>query len=69
VSVIALVFAETINANKGIGYVLSQASSFNQTPTIIVCVIIYALFGICADLLVRTLEKRAMPWRRHLAVR
>lgn len=69
VSVIALVFAETINANKGIGYVLSQASSFNQTPTIIVCVILYALFGICADLLVRTLEKRAMPWRRHLAVR
>ena len=30
---------------------------------------LYALFGICADLLVRTLEKRAMPWRRHLAVR
>jgi sulfonate transport system permease protein len=35
----------------------------------VVCVIIYALLGIAADLLVRLLERVAMPWRRHSAVR
>jgi sulfonate transport system permease protein len=69
VSVIALVFAETINANQGIGYLVSQASSFNNTPNLIVCIIIYALLGIGADALVRILERALMPWRRQLAVR
>jgi sulfonate transport system permease protein len=69
VSVIALVFAETINADKGIGYLVSQASSFQQVPVLVVCIILYALLGITADLLVRLLERSVMPWRRHLAVR
>jgi sulfonate transport system permease protein len=69
VSVIALVFAETINANQGIGYLVSQASSFNQVPVLVVCIILYALLGIGADLLVRGLERWLMPWRSHLSVR
>jgi sulfonate transport system permease protein len=69
ISVIALVFAETINASKGIGYLVSQASSFNQVPVLVVCIILYALLGICADLLVRSLERSLMPWRSHLTVR
>jgi len=69
VSIIALVFAETIAANQGIGYLVSQASSLLQTPNLVVCIIVYALLGIAADLAVRTLEKYTMPWRRHLAVR
>ena len=62
-------FAETINASKGIGYLVSQASSFNQVPVLVVCIILYALLGICADLLVRSLERSLMPWRSHLTVR
>lgn len=69
VSIIALVFAETINANKGIGYLVSQAASFNQVPVLVVCIILYALLGITADLLVRLLERQLMPWRRQLSVR
>jgi sulfonate transport system permease protein len=69
VSVIALVFAETINANKGIGYLVSQASSFQQVPVLVVCIILYALLGICADLAVRLLERSSMPWRRQMSVR
>jgi sulfonate transport system permease protein len=69
ISVVALVFAETIAANKGIGYLVTQASSLLQMPTLVVCIIIYALLGISADVLVRTLERLAMPWRRHMAVR
>jgi sulfonate transport system permease protein len=69
ISVVALVFAETIAANKGIGYLVTQASSLLQMPTLVVCIIIYALLGIGADVLVRTIERLAMPWRRHMAVR
>lgn len=69
VSVIALVFAETINANQGIGYLANQAASFNQVPVIVVCIIVYACLGILVDLFVRSLERVLMPWRRQLAVR
>jgi sulfonate transport system permease protein len=69
ISVVALVFAETIAASQGIGYLVTQASSFNNTPELVVCIIIYALLGIGADVLVRLLERVTMPWRRHLAVR
>jgi sulfonate transport system permease protein len=69
ISIVALVFAETIAANLGIGYLVTQASSLQQVPTLVVCIIIYALLGITADVLVRILERFSMPWRGHLAVR
>jgi sulfonate transport system permease protein len=69
VSIIALVFAETINANKGIGYLVNQAASFQQVPVLVVCILVYALLGIFVDLCVRILENRLMPWRRQVAVR
>jgi sulfonate transport system permease protein len=69
ISVIALVFTESIGANQGIGYLVSQADSLQQIPVLVVCIVIYALLGIAADLLVRLLERVAMPWRRHSAVR
>jgi sulfonate transport system permease protein len=69
ISVIALVFTESIGANQGIGYLVAQADSLQQINVLMVCVIIYALLGIGADLLVRALERFTMPWRRHQAVR
>jgi len=69
ISVVALVFAETIAASLGIGALVFQASNLQQVPTLVVCIIIYALLGISADILVRTIERFSMPWRRHLAVR
>ena len=69
IAVIALVFTESIGANQGIGYLVAQANSLLQIPVLVVCVIIYALIGILADLLVRLLERVAMPWRRHSAIR
>jgi sulfonate transport system permease protein len=69
VSVVALVFAETIAANQGIGYLVTQASSLQQMPTLVCCIIIYALLGLGADVLVRIIERLSMPWRRHMAVR
>ncbi len=69
ISVIALVFTESIGASQGIGYLVSQADSLQQIPVLVVCIVIYALLGIAADLSVRLLERVTMPWRRHQAVR
>ncbi len=69
ISVIALVFTESIGASQGIGYLVSQANSLDQIPNLVVCIIIYALIGISADISVRVLEHYSMPWRRHQAVR
>ena len=69
IAVIALVFTESIGASQGIGYLVSQANSLDQIPNLVVCILIYALIGIGADISVRTLERYAMPWRRHQAVR
>ena len=69
ISVIALVFTESIGASQGIGYLVSQANSLQQIPVLVVCIIIYALIGITADISVRILERYTMPWRRHQAVR
>jgi sulfonate transport system permease protein len=69
ISVIALVFTESIGASQGIGYLVSQANSLQQIPNLVVCIIIYALIGISADISVRVLEHYSMPWRRHQAVR
>ncbi len=69
VSVIALVFAETVNANHGIGYLTAQASNLGETSVLIVTVFAYALLGIFGDLLIRVLERRLMPWRAAVAVR
>jgi sulfonate transport system permease protein len=69
ISVIALVFTESIGANQGIGYLVSQADSLQEINVLVVCVVIYALLGIGADLMVRLLERVSMPWRRHQAVR
>jgi sulfonate transport system permease protein len=69
ISVIALVFAETVNANQGIGALASQASALQNIPVLVVCIILYALLGILADVLVRILERTLMPWRTHVSVR
>jgi sulfonate transport system permease protein len=60
---LALVFGETINASDGIGFLLNQAREFYQTDVIVVCLVVYALLGLIADLIVRTLERTLLSWR------
>ena len=64
ISWLALVIAEQINANSGIGYLLSTAQNNLDTPGIIASVVTYAALGICTDALVRLLEARLLTWRR-----
>jgi sulfonate transport system permease protein len=67
VSWLALVVVEQINATSGIGYLMTQARNYGQTDIIVVGLVIYALFGLASDTLVRFVEGRALSWRRTLA--
>ncbi|MFD8688429.1 ABC transporter permease [Streptomyces sp. NPDC059651] len=62
-SVIALIAAEEINATAGIGYLMSQAQSYARTDILAVCILVYGLLGLAADIVVRLLERVLMPWR------
>jgi len=61
---LALVIGEQVNANTGIGFLMTDAREFLQTDVIVVCLIVYALLGLVTDLIVRMLEKGALTWRR-----
>ena len=63
VSWLILVFAETINATTGIGYLINTAREFFETDTIVLCLVLYALLGLIADVIVRLLERVLLSWR------
>jgi sulfonate transport system permease protein len=67
VSWLILVFAETINATSGIGFLINQARDFYETDTIVLCLVLYALLGLIADVLVRLLERGLLSWRPTFA--
>ncbi len=69
VSVLVLIAAEQINTSAGLGYLLNSAQLYQQVDVILICIGIYAALGLCADLIVRTLEKVFMPWRASVAIR
>ena len=63
VSWLILVFAETINATTGIGYLINTAREFFETDTIVLCLVLYGLLGLLADVFVRLLERVLLSWR------
>ena len=69
VSVLVLIAAEQINTSAGLGYLLNSAQMYQQVDVILICIGIYAVLGLAADLIVRRLEKIFMPWRASVAVR
>jgi sulfonate transport system permease protein len=63
VSLLALVAAEQINASSGIGYILINANQNARADIVIAGVLVYALLGISVDIVMRLVEKAALPWR------
>ena len=63
---LSLVVAEQLNANAGLGYIISQATQFLQNDVIFVALLVYTLLGLLTDWLVRLLERKALSWRRGL---
>jgi sulfonate transport system permease protein len=63
---LALVVAEQVNANAGLGFMISQATQFLRNDVILVALAVYAVLGLITDALVRLLERRALAWRHGI---
>ncbi len=59
---LALVVAETIGAQAGLGFLAMDAREFLRTDVIVLTIVIYALIGVGADSLARALERRLLAW-------
>ncbi|MBR0897288.1 ABC transporter permease subunit [Bradyrhizobium tropiciagri] len=59
---LALVVAETIGAQSGIGFLAMDAREFLRTDVIVLTIMIYALIGVAADGIARALERRLLGW-------
>jgi sulfonate transport system permease protein len=62
---LSLVIAETVNADKGVGYLIMQGQQYLQTDVIVMGLVIYALLGLIMEAIVRVIELRALRWRRE----
>ena len=65
---LSLVVAEQINADSGLGALISNARDFLQTDVIVLCLLVYALLGLATDGAVRAIETRALHWRPTIRV-
>ena len=59
---LTLIVAETIAAQSGLGYMAMSAREFMQTDVVVLAILIYALLGKAADLLVRGFESLTLSW-------
>ena len=59
---LALVVAETIGAQSGIGFLAMDAREFLRTDVIVLTIVIYALIGVVADAIARALEGWLLAW-------
>jgi len=66
---LALVVAEQINANSGLGFIINQGEQFNQNNVIFVALLVYTILGLLTDWIVRLLERRALVWRTPVGAR
>src|SRR5262245_17845762 len=57
-----LMFAETIAASSGIGYMAMQAREFLLVDVVVLSIVIYALLGKAADSAARLLERLCLRW-------
>ncbi|MDT5210441.1 MAG: sulfonate transport system permease protein [Mycobacterium sp.] len=62
-SILGLVAAETVNADEGLGFLITQAQTYLQTDKVFVGLVIYSILGLVADQFVRTLERVLLRWR------
>jgi sulfonate transport system permease protein len=64
---LALVVAETVGANSGIGFLATNAREFLQTDVMVLVIAIYALIGVASDLAARLLERWLLAWHPNYA--
>ncbi|MDT5080000.1 MAG: sulfonate transport system permease protein [Mycobacterium sp.] len=62
-SILGLVAAETVNADQGLGFLVTQGQTYLQTNQVFVGLVIYSVLGLLADQFVRSLERVLLRWR------
>ncbi|GAA4947654.1 ABC transporter permease [Actinoplanes utahensis] len=65
-SLLGLVVVEQYNAVAGIGHMITLAEQYGQTDVIVVGLVLYGVFGYCADSAVRLTARRVLAWRQTL---
>ncbi|MCW0206300.1 ABC transporter permease subunit [Achromobacter veterisilvae] len=58
-----LVAAEMVAADRGLGFMVLNAAQFLASDTVIMGIIVIGVFAFAFDLLVRYVEKFAIPWK------
>jgi len=61
---LALVVAEQINADSGLGELLANGRSWYRLDIIVLVIVVYALIGLASYGVVRVAEARLLRWRR-----
>jgi len=61
---LSLIFAETINAKRGLGRMMTDAREYFQIDVVFVLIAVYAMLGLISVLVVRFLEGRLLTWRQ-----
>ena len=61
---LALVIAEQLNAQDGLGKLMYDARSWFRLDLMVLVVVIYAVFGLLSYAFVRFLERHLLQWRR-----
>ena len=59
----AVVAAEMIAADSGLGWMVLDASRYLRTEIVVVGILIIGLIGFSLDYAFRLLEDRLLPWR------
>ena len=65
-AVIGAVIGEFVSAERGLGYLVQQATSVLATEQLYAALVCLAAVGIALFSLVRFVEWWAMPWRRRM---
>jgi len=60
---LVLIVAETIGAERGLGYVAMTAREFMQLDVLVLTIVLWAILGKLADSLARRLERWLLPWQ------
>jgi sulfonate transport system permease protein len=60
---LALVVAETVNADSGIGFMINNARDFLRTDIVIVGLLVYSFVGLVMDSVVRAVQRYLLRWR------
>lgn len=64
---LTLIVAETISANKGVGYMAMNAREFMRLDIVVLAIIIYALLGKLSDSAAKWLEHWLLAWHPNYA--